>query len=60
VRYMIPFPDNQNCEGYKCSDCNWRYDIRVFGQDSEFWFASQSFETHDCARYKETETHLAA
>jgi hypothetical protein len=54
MRHMIEFPNRRNCQSYRCGDCGWRHDVRLFGHHPvEFWLATRSFEVHDCSKYRQ-------
>jgi hypothetical protein len=54
MRKITAFPDNVNCQTYTCSDCDWRFDVRLYdGSSAEFWTAAREFEKHDCTTNRE-------
>jgi hypothetical protein len=55
MRHIVEPTNGEKCQSYRCSACDWRYDVRRFSLASiEFWFAQRNFEVHECSAYKQT------
>jgi hypothetical protein len=50
-----PIPGKPACQGWKCSDCPWTYDMLAMYQTKDLpkWErrAQKSFDKHNCAEF---------